>query len=52
MSALVRMRSMLKNRKGQLKMASLLNKPKMQPVGDNLLKVKTLNSVHSPAEQN
>ena len=39
MSTLVRMRSVLKNRKGQLKIASLLNKPKTQQLGDNLLKV-------------
>ena len=39
MSTLVRMRSVLKNRKGQLKIASLLNKPKTQQLSDNLLKV-------------
>ena len=38
-STLVRMRSVLKNRKGQLKIATLLNKPKAQQLGDNLLKV-------------
>ena len=40
LSTLVRMRSVLKNRKGQLKMASLLNKPKAQEFGgDRILQV-------------
>ena len=39
---MARMRSVLKQRKGQLKIASLMNKPKPQKLGDNLLKVAVL----------
>ena len=39
---MARMRSVLKQRKGQLKIASLMNKPKPQQLGDNLLKVAVL----------